>query len=74
MTDACVGELKKKQDAKNFLSFFGLTPETAEKNVLVVDRGFEGANEKYITLVAPKGKKKTKEKGKTRVAKQHTAK
>ena len=42
--------------------------------MLVVDRGFEGANEEYITLMAPKGKKKTKEKGKTRVAKQHTAK
>lgn len=40
---------------------------------MVVDRGFEGCKQEYVTLVAPKGKNKSKVSGKTKVAKQHTA-
>ena len=47
-------ELNDNPDAENFLSFFDLKPETAANNVLVVDRGFEGATEEYMTLLAPK--------------------
>ena len=71
MTDLEI-ELNDNPDAENFLSFFDLKPETAANNVLVVDRGFEGATEEYMTLLAPKGKKKSKQDGKTKIAKQHT--
>ena len=40
---------------------------------MVVDRGFEGCMQEYVTLIAPKGKQKSKVDGKTQVAKQHTA-
>ena len=50
-----------------------MTPDKAKENVLVVDRGFEGCTEELFTLLAPKGKTKSKVSGKTRVAKQHTA-
>jgi len=67
-------ELERNPEAKKFLTFFGLTADAAKENVLVVDRGFEGATEEFMTLVSPKGKAKAKESGKTRVAKQHTPK
>ena len=67
-------ELNENPEARNLLSFFDLKPETASENVLVVDRGFEGSTEEYMAFISPKGKTKSKESGKTRVAKQHTPK
>ena len=69
-----VEEIEEDLQVRDFITFFDLSPETAKDNVLVVDRGFEGANEDYMTLIAPKGKVKSKEGGKTRIAKQHTPK
>ena len=34
---------------------------------MVVDRGFEGCKQDFVTLLAPKGKKKSKKDGKTTV-------
>ena len=67
-------ELEEYPNAKNFINFFDLKADTSKEHVLVVDRGFEGAEEKYMTFVAPRGKVKSREDGKTTIAKQHTAK
>ena len=70
--EQCEKDLEKDPETKNLISFFDLEPDKADDNVLVVDRGFEGAAEKYMTFVAPTGKVKSKQDGKTRIAKQHT--
>jgi len=66
-------ELESDPNVKNVISFFNLTPDTVSENALVVDRGFEGCKQEYVTLISPKGKRKSKVSGKTTVAKQHTA-
>ena len=68
------GSLEADPNARNFLSFFNLTADAAKDHALIVDRGFEGASETYMTFLAPRGKAKSKDSGKTKVAKQHTPK
>ena len=63
-------QLSVNSEASNLLSFFGLTAEGAKENVLVVDRGFDGATEEFMTFMAPKGMAKSKKSGKTQIAKQ----
>ena len=66
--EQCEKDLEKDPETKNLISFFDLEPDKADDNVLVVDRGFEGAAVKYMTFVAPKGKVKSKQDGKSRIA------
>ena len=55
-------------NAQNLVSFFDLKPETAKENIFVVDRGFEGCEQEVVTLIAPKGKNKTKVSNKAKIA------
>ena len=51
--------LARDQGARNLISFFGLTKGTQSEHALVVDRGFEGCKQEFLTLIAPKGKHKS---------------
>ena len=64
--------LAENLNGHNLISFLGLSEEKMSEHAMAVDRGVEGYKQEYLTLIAPKGKHKSKMNGYTQIAKQHT--